>query len=386
MFSDELLKISWEETTECINAKTDADVRRALSKERCSVDDFMTLISPAAAPYLENMARLSRKYTEERFGKTMSMFIPLYITNSCTNSCVYCGFHISNPMPRTILTEEEIVKEYEAIKKLAPFENLLIVTGENPAKAGVPYLAKALDLAKPYFSNLKIEVMPLSAEEYAELTRHGMNGVICFQETYHRENYNIYHPRGMKSKFEWRVNGFDRMGQAGVHSIGMGVLIGLEKEWRTDITMMAYHLRYLQKHYWKTKYSVNFPRMRPSENGGFQPNCIMTDRELAQVTFAMRIFDHDVDISYSTRESAVIRDNMATLGVTTMSAESKTEPGGYCCYPQSLEQFAVSDDRTAVEVEAALRRVGREPVWKDWDASLEASSFSLNGKNFSSNI
>lgn len=386
MFSDELLKISWEETTERINAKTDADVRRALSKERCSVDDFMALISPAAAPYLENMARLSRKYTEERFGKTMSMFIPLYITNSCTNSCVYCGFHISNPMPRTILTEEEIVKEYEAIKKLAPFENLLIVTGENPAKAGVPYLAKALDLAKPYFSNLKIEVMPLSAEEYAELTRHGMNGVICFQETYHRENYNIYHPRGMKSKFEWRVNGFDRMGQAGVHSIGMGVLIGLEKEWRTDITMMAYHLRYLQKHYWKTKYSVNFPRMRPSENGGFQPNCIMTDRELAQVTFAMRIFDHDVDISYSTREPAAIRDNMATLGVTTMSAESKTEPGGYCCYPQSLEQFAISDDRTAVEVEAALRRVGREPVWKDWDASLEASSFSLNGKNFSPNI
>lgn len=283
-------------------------------------------------------------------------------------------------MPRTILTEEEIVKEYEAIKKLAPFENLLIVTGENPAKAGVSYIAKALDLAKPYFSNLKIEVMPLSAEEYAELTRHGMNGVICFQETYHKENYTIYHPRGMKSKFEWRVNGFDRMGQAGVHSIGMGVLIGLEKEWRTDITMMAYHLRYLQKHYWKTKYSVNFPRMRPSENGGFQPNCIMTDRELAQVTFAMRIFDHDVDISYSTREPASIRDNMATLGVTTMSAESKTEPGGYCCYPQSLEQFAVSDSRTAMEVEAALRRVGREPVWKDWDASLESSSFALNGK------
>ncbi len=371
MFSDELLNISWAETTQCINAKTDADVRRALAKEHCTVDDFMALISPAAAPYLENMARLSRKYTEERFGKTISMFIPLYITNSCTNSCVYCGFHISNPMPRTILTEDEIVREYEAIKKLASFENLLIVTGENPAKAGVPYLAKALDLAKPYFSNLKIEVMPLDVDEYAELTKHGMNGVICFQETYHRENYKIYHPRGMKSKFEWRVNGFDRMGKAGVHSIGMGVLIGLEKEWRTDITMMAYHLRYLQKHYWKTKYSVNFPRMRPSENGGFHPNCIMTDRELAQVTFAMRIFDHDVDISYSTREPAYIRDHMATLGVTTMSAESKTEPGGYCCYPQALEQFAVSDGRTAVEVEAALRQVGREPVWKDWDASLE---------------
>ena len=207
-------------------------------------------------------------------------------------------------------------------------------------------------------------------EEYAELKKHGLNGVICFQETYNKARYNVYHPRGMKSKFEWRVNGFDRMGQAGVHSIGMGVLIGLE-EWRTDVTMMAYHLRYLQKKYWKTKYSVNFPRMRPAENGGFQPNVIMNDRELAQLTFAMRIFDHDVDISYSTREPAHIRDNMAGLGVTTMSAESKTEPGGYYTYPQALEQFHVSDERTAVEVERALKSLGREPVWKDWDASFD---------------
>ena len=303
MFSDELEKISWEETTKAIYSKTDADVRRALSKEHCDVNDFMALISPAAAPYLETMARLSRKYTMERFGKTISMFVPLYITNSCTNSCVYCGFNHNNPMKRTILTEEEMVNEYKAIKKLAPFENLLLVTGENPAKAGVDYIERALLLAKPYFANLQIEVMPLKAEEYERLTHAGLNGVICFQETYNKANYNIYHPRGMKSKFEWRVNGFDRMGQAGVHKIGMGVLIGLE-EWRTDITMMAYHLRYLQKHYWKTKYSVNFPRMRPSENGGFQPNVVMNDRELAQVTFAMRIFDHDVDISYSTREPA----------------------------------------------------------------------------------
>ena len=371
MFSEVLDQISWDDTTARIASKTDADVRRALSKDRCDVEDFMALISPAAEPYLEQMARLSKKYTEERFGRTISMFVPLYLTNSCTNSCVYCGFHISNPMKRTILTEEEIVNEYKAIKRLAPFENLLIVTGENPAKAGVPYIARALDLAKPYFSNLKIEVMPLKAEEYEELTRHGMNGVICFQETYNRAHYNIYHPRGMKSKFEWRLDGFDRMGQAGVHSIGMGVLIGLEREWRTDITMMAHHLRYLQKHYWRTKYSVNFPRMRPSENGGFQPNVVMTDRELAQATFAMRIFDHDVDISYSTREPASIRDHMATLGVTTMSAESKTEPGGYYTYPQALEQFHVSDERTAHEVDAALRRMGREPVWKDWDASFD---------------
>lgn len=371
LFSEYLQNYDWDDITRRIYAKTERDVRRALTRQRPDIEDFMALISPAAAPYLETMAHLSRRYTEERFGRVVSMFIPLYLTNSCTNSCVYCGFHVSNKMKRTILTDEEMVAEYKAIKRLAPFENLLLVTGENPAKAGVPYIARALDLAKPYFSNLKIEVMPLDTHEYALLREHGMNGVICFQETYHRANYNIYHPRGMKSHFEWRVNAFDRMGQAGVHSIGMGVLIGLEKEWRTDITMMAIHLRYLQKHYWRTRYSVNFPRMRPSENGGFQPNCVMTDKQLAQVTFAMRIFDHDVDISYSTREPAGIRDHMATLGVTTMSAESKTEPGGYFTYPQALEQFHVSDDRTAAEVEAALRRMGREPVWKDWDASFD---------------
>lgn len=369
MFSEELEKISWEDTTRNIMSKTTADVINALSKEKCTVDDFMALISPAAEPFIENMAQLSQKYTLERFGKTMQMFIPLYITNSCTNSCVYCGFHISNPMKRTILTENEIVNEYKAIKKLGPFENILLVTGENPAKAGVDYIGRAIEMAKPYFANVKIEVMPLKAEEYKQLADIGMNGVICFQETYNKANYNIYHPRGMKSNFEWRVNGFDRMGQAGVHSIGMGALIGLE-DWRTDVTMMAFHLRYLQKNYWKTKYSVNFPRMRPSENGGFQPNVVMNDRELAQLTFAFRIFDHDVDISYSTREPVNIRDNMALLGVTTMSAESHTEPGGYYSYPQTLEQFHVSDDRTAVEVEAALKAIGREPVWKDWDNAL----------------
>lgn len=369
MFSDELKNISWEETTRNISAKTDADVRAALAKNQLTVDDFMALISPAAEPYLEVMAQLSQKYTMARFGKTISLYIPLYLTNSCANGCIYCGFNSANKINRTILTEDEMVREFEAIKKLSPFENLLMVTGENPAKAGVPYLAKALDLAKPYFSNLQLEVMPLESDEYAELVQHGLNGVICFQETYHRERYKIYHPRGKKSDFEWRVNGFDRMGQAGVHKIGMGVLIGLE-DWRTDITMLAHHLRYLEQKYWRTKYSVNFPRMRPSESG-YQPNVVMNDRQLAQVIFAMRIFDRDVDISVSTREPAALRDNLCPLGVTSMSAESKTEPGGYACYPQALEQFHVSDERTATEVVDAITAHGLQPVFKDWDKSMD---------------
>ena len=204
---------------------------------------------------------------------------------------------------------------------LGPFENLLLVTGENPRAAGVDYIEQALKVCRPYFNNLTIEVMPLASEDYYRLTQSGLNGVVCFQETYNRANYNIYHPAGMKSKFEWRVNGFDRMGQAGVHKIGMGVLIGLE-EWRTDVTMMALHLQYLRKHYWKTRYSVNFPRMCPSE-GHFQPNVVMTDRELAQLTFAFRIFDHDVDISFSTREKPSFRNHIATLGATSMSADRK---------------------------------------------------------------
>lgn len=365
MFSDELLKYDWDDITRRIAAKTAADVETAFGKEHLGIEDFMALVSPAAAPYLEQMARLSRRYTQQRFGKTISMYIPMYITNSCTNSCVYCGFNRHNKFPRVILTPEQIEAECKAIRRLGPFENLLLVTGEDPRLAGTDYLETALKVCRPYFNNLTIEVMPLPEDDYRRLTHAGLNGVVCFQETYHREKYKTYHPAGMKSNFEWRVNGFDRMGAAGVHKIGMGVLIGLEG-WRTDVTMMAIHLSYLRKHYWRTRYSVNFPRMRPSE-GHFQPNVVMTDRELAQLTFAYRIFDHDVDISVSTRETPAFRNNIATLGATSMSAGSKTEPGGYETYPQALEQFAVSDERTPAQVEADIRAQGYEVVWKDWD-------------------
>ena len=365
MFYDELVNINWDETTARIAAKTARDVEIALGKKRLSVDDFMALISPAATPYLEQMAVLSRHYTQERFGKIISMYIPLYLSNACTNHCVYCGFNYKNDFKRTTLTAEQIKAECEAIRKLGPFENLLIVTGEFPAVAGVDYLENALHIARPYFNNLTIEVMPLKQQDYYRLTQAGLNGVVCFQETYNKDNYGKYHPRGMKSNFQWRLNGYDRMGAAGGHKIGMGVLIGLE-DWRTDVTMMAYHLRYLQKHYWRTRYSVNFPRMRPAE-GGFQPNVVMNDKELAQLTFAFRIFDHDVDISYSTRENPTFRANMMKLGVTSMSAGSKTEPGGYVSATNALEQFAVSDERTPEDVANEIRQLGYEVVWKDWD-------------------
>ena len=373
-FADIIDQYSWEDTIRAVESSTEVDVRRVLSKAaanrtQLSVEDFMVLISDAADPFLDEMAALSRRFTQERFGKTMSMYIPMYVSNACTNKCVYCGFNHDNPFARTTLTMDQIRRECEAIKKLAPFDNILIVSGEYPSLCGVDYLEKTLGVCRPFFNNMTIEVQPMKTEFYERLTHAGLNGVVCFQETYHRQAYKKYHPRGMKSHFEWRLNGFDRMGQAGVHKIGMGVLIGLE-DWRADITMLARHLRYLQKRYWRTRYSVNFPRMRPSESG-YQPNVVMSDRELARLTFAFRLFDHEVDISYSTRENPSFRDGMMTLGVTSMSAGSQTEPGGYACTPEALEQFEVSDSRTPAEVDASIRAHGYEPVYKDWDAVFD---------------
>lgn len=373
-FADIIDEYDWDATAAAFAEFTDTDVRRVLTKARRNTkqltpEEFMVLISPAAAPFIEEMAQLARRFTQERFGKTISLYIPMYVSNACTNKCVYCGFNHDNPFTRTTLNMSQVERECQAIKKLGDFDNILIVSGEYPSLCGVDYLGHVLDVCRPYFNNMTIEVQPMHTHKYAALVEHGLNGVVCFQETYHRQAYKKYHPQGMKTHFDWRLNGFDRMGQAGVHKIGMGVLIGLE-DWRTDITMLARHLRYLQKKYWRTRYSVNFPRMRPSESG-YQPNVVLSDTELAQLTFAFRIFDHDCDISYSTREAPEFRDAMMTLGVTSMSAGSQTEPGGYACTPEALEQFEVSDSRTPTDVVAAIRAHGYEPVWKDWDAVFD---------------
>ena len=368
-FKELINEYNWNEIQSQIYAKTPTDVEIALSKDKRSVEDFMALVSPAASVYLEPMATLSRKYTQQRFGNTIQFYIPLYLTNSCINHCVYCGFNHNNLIHRIILTDSQIEQEVEAIKKIGDFQHILLVTGENPHDAGFSYIENAIRLVKPYFSSISIEVQPLKELEYKQLSEAGMNAVYCYQETYHKERYKTYHPKGMKSKFDWRLDTFDRMGKAGVHKIGLGVLIGLE-DWRTDVTMMALHLRYLQKTYWQTKYSVSFPRMRPHE-GLFQPNVIMSDKELAQLIFAYRIFDHDIEIALSTRENENFRNNMAGLGITSLSAGSRTDPGGYSVYTHELEQFAVNDDRSPDEIYSAVRKQGYEVVWKDWDLRLQ---------------
>ena len=369
-FADIIDQWDWDETVALVENATEAEVIRVLAKAKVNrkpltPEEFAVLISPAATPYMEEMAALSRRFTSERFGKTISLYIPMYVSNACTNKCVYCGFNHDNPFTRTTLTLSQVEDECKAIKRLGPFQNLLIVSGEYPSLTGVDYLEKVLGVCRPYFHNLTIEVQPLRAAEYYRLTQAGLNGVVCFQETYHRDAYRTYHPQGMKSHFDWRLNGFDRMGEAGVHKIGMGALLGLE-DWRGDAVMLARHLRYLQRRYWRSRFSVNFPRMRPSESG-YQPKSIISDRQLAQLTFAFRLFDHDADISFSTREAPEYRDHILSLGVTSMSAGSQTEPGGYATSPEALEQFEVSDERTPLEVEEAIRKEGYDPVWKDWD-------------------
>jgi 2-iminoacetate synthase len=364
----------WKRVEEGIRSMTGGDVERALTKKRRDVEDFMALVSPAAGKYLEEMATLSRQYTQERFGKAIRFYVPLYLTNSCTNRCIYCGFNYGNDIRRIILKEEQILREVEAIKAMGDFRHVLLVTGENPRDAGVEYIAHSVELVRPFFSSISIEVQPLREEDYRRLGEAGVSAVYCYQETYNRERYRVYHPRGMKSKYAWRLEAFDRMGRAGMRKIGLGVLIGLE-DWRTDVTMMAMHLRYLQRKYWQTLYSVSFPRIRPHAGGGFNPNVVMSDRELAQLIFAFRIFDNDVEMTLSTRENSAFRDSMTTLGITSLSAGSKTDPGGYAVYRTELEQWAINDNRSPSEVAAAVRAQGYDVVWKDWDLSLQQAVF-----------
>ncbi|MEG1572397.1 MAG: 2-iminoacetate synthase ThiH [Bacteroidales bacterium] len=368
-FKELISQYDWGETTTSIYNKTAKDVERALTKEYLNIDDFMALISPAAAPYLEQMASLSRKYTQQRFGKTIQVYLPMYLTNACMNHCIYCGFNHDNDIRRIILKPEEIAAESAAIKRLGNFQNILILTGESPRDAGVEYVAAAIRQLKPQYATVSAEIQPMDQNEYEQLIAEGLDSVYIYQETYHKARYKIYHPAGRKSDFDYRVDTPDRLGDAGIHRIGLGVLIGLE-DWRTDVCMMARHLQYLERTYWRTKYSISFPRIRPHAGEGFKPNVVMSDKELAQLIFAFRIFDHDVEMSLSTRESADYRDHMMSLGITSISAGSKTEPGGYATYPQALEQFVINDNRSADLVFEAIRQNGYEVVWKDWDQSF----------------
>lgn len=367
-FYDELEKYDWGKIKEDIASKTSADVEYALSKEHRDIDDFIALISPAAAPYLEQMAQESKRLTQERFGKTIQLYLPLYLSNYCENSCVYCGFNCKNNIKRKVLNIEEIRKEIKVIKSYG-YEHILLVSGEAPKKADVNYFKEVMEEIKNDFSQIAIEIQPMEQDEYETLQNSGLNYVCVYQETYNKNTYPKYHPVGKKADFRYRLETPDRLGKANIHKVGLGCLLGLE-DWRTDSVCTAMHLKYLEKKYWKTKYSISLPRLRPSE-GGFQPNSIISDREMVQLICAYRLLDQEVEISISTRESRIFRDNVIFLGATSFSAGSSTEPGGYVTKDKELEQFTIDDNRSPEEIADMIRSKGYEPVWKDWDTCMQ---------------
>lgn len=369
MFAEEIGKYTWNVIHDRI-----LDVNRSMVEEvllnnshsRPTPDDFSILISPAAAPFLEEMMQLSSRITQERFGKNMQLFIPMYLSNECQNICTYCGFSFTNKIPRKTLTDAEILAEIEIVKSYG-YDNILLVTGEHDKLVGIDYLLHAVELVKQHFSQVSIEVQPMEQHEYELLKKAGVYAVLVYQETYHKDVYKSYHPKGKKSNFEYRLDTPDRLGKAGVYKIGLGVLLGLE-DWRTDSYFNALHLDYLQKTYWQTKYSVSFPRIRPHE-GDFAPKSVLSEKELVQLICAYRICFPDVELSLSSRERAQFRDIVLPYGITSMSAGSKTEPGGYSD-SEALKQFEIHDDRTPAEIAAMIRSKQYEPVWKDWDAVL----------------
>ena len=370
-FSDKQKEFSWDEMSAGFDQIDRNQVEIAISRQgRGGIEDLIALLSPIAAEhYLEEMAQLSYRITRKRFGQTLRLFAPMYLSNEYNNICDYCGFSMNNQIPRKTLTDAEILREAGILKKNG-FDHILLVTGESAQKVGLDYLTHALDLLRPHFSNLSIEVQPLEESAYSRLIEHGMHAVMVYQETYCSKSYAKHHLKGKKTNFDWRLNTADRLGRAGVNKIGLGCLFGLTEDWKTDALFAGIHLDYLEKKYWRTSYSMSFPRMRPYEGENIV-SVDLKDRDLVQLICAFRIFNHELEITLSTRESQQFRENILPLGITHMSAGSKTNPGGYAEPEESLEQFSVSDERSATEICSMLKSKGFDPVWKDWDKSYD---------------
>lgn len=361
-------KIDWDDLTLRINSKTAADVLRALDTPRIGREELMALLSPAAAAYLEPLAQRAQRLTRQYFGNTVTFYVPLYLSNLCASDCTYCGFSMRNRIKRKRLNSREIARECDALNKLG-FGHVLLVTGEHPAKAGMDYFRQHLPYIRQQFSSLIMEVQPLTESEYRDLKVLGADGILVYQETYHPVAYRQHHLKGNKQNFFFRLETPDRLARAGIDKIGLGALAGLSASWRTDYYMVAEHLLWLQQHYWQNRYSVSFPRLRPCA-GGIQPVTTMNESQLVQALCAFRLFSPNIELSLSTRESPWFRDRVIPLAVNSISAFSKTQPGGYANKHVELEQFTPHDVRTPQQVADAMQQAGLQPIWKDWDSYL----------------
>lgn len=350
---------------------TEAQVRNAIYAENPGERELALLLSDTASAFLEEMAQRAQKITRRHFGRTVQLYVPLYLSSYCSGGCAYCGFASDRKAVRHALSTEEIDSELKALKALG-FEEVLLLTGERTAKAGYEYIRDAVALAANYFHKVTVEVFPMKAEEYAGLVEAGCTGVTLYQETFEPEQYERMHRWGPKADYAARIDAPDRLLRAGMRTVGLGALLGLSDP-VYDLIALYRHAKYLLKTHWKSGVSVSFPRLRP-EAGGFQALYPVDEKKLAQIIFAFRIVLPDVPLNLSTRESQAFRDGMTGLGVNKMSANSKTTVGGYSDEVEYNEgQFEVDDCRSAEEMCAALRERGFEPVFKNWDMAYRAS-------------
>jgi 2-iminoacetate synthase len=351
-----------------INDASQARIDRALCQARLGLEDFATLLSPAISDdQLETLARRSQQLTRQRFGRVMLLYTPLYLSNECHNGCLYCGFNADNQLRRKTLSVQEIESEARILSRQG-FRHMLLLTGEAPEVAGIEYLEQAVKTVKEYCGSVSIEVYPLDQPGYERMVAAGVDSLTLYQETYDRELYEQLHPYGPKSDYLSRLEAPEGAGRAGLRRIGIGSLLGLGAG-LSDVFYTGLHALYLARRFWRTQVSISFPRLRPAA-GGFQPQTVITDRQLTQFICALRLLLPDAGLVLSTRESAELRDRLIPLGITQMSAGSCTAPGGYGGNGDNSGQFEISDARTPAEIETLLQKQGYEAVWKDWDGAF----------------
>ena len=356
---------------------TDLDVSRALAKPAGSRDleDFAALISPAAAARLEELAQASHALTRRRFGRTVHMYAPLYLSNECLTTCTYCGFAKGLPIARKTLSIEQSLREGEFLRARG-YRHVLLLTGEHQKLTGVDFLFEHVAALRALFPQISLEVQVWNEDEYRRLAAAGVDGVVIYQETYDPDSYAHFHVAGRKRDYEFRLGGPERAARAGIRRLGIGALLGLHEPWREDAIALAAHALHLLKVAWRQELAVSVPRIRPSASG-YSPEHPVTDAELVQLICALRLVLPDTGIVMSTREPPGFRDSLVPLGVTHTSAGSHTDPGGYTEPGEAEGQFEVDDTRTPEEVADALRALGYEPVWKDWDAAMRAEAASV---------
>lgn len=356
-------QIGPEDIKRFVHSVSAGDVRRVLSKRVLNWNDFLTLLSPAAALDLEMLAQKSRQVTLQRFGRTVQMYAPLYVSNECYNSCTYCSFTKENDIPRKTLTTSEFLEELKHLVSQG-FQNVLLVSGEDQRIIPLEYFEQILPIAQEYCSYVALEIYPVDLAGYQRLKRSGVDGIVVYQETYDPVRYRALHVAGPKRLFERRLAVPDWIGQAGIRNVGIGVLLGLS-EWLFDVAMLAAHAEYLVSKYRQMKVSISLPRIRKGPLG-FMPEYCVNDRTFVQIMAALRLFLPDCGFVLSTREESSFRDAVFPIAVTQMSAGSETNPGGYLLAKDSLKQFDITDDRSPTDVAAMVCAQGYEPVWKDW--------------------